>query len=123
MIHTVTFNPCLDYIVRLDDLRLGEVNRVTYENILPGGKGINVSIVLKNLGHENRALGFVAGFTGAEIAARLEDHGVTADFIEVTEANRVFWSGDEESYDQLRAFKLKGVPDNAEAYQRIYEME
>ena len=85
MIHTVTFNPCLDYIVRLDDLRLGEVNRVTYENILPGGKGINVSIVLKNLGHENRALGFVAGFTGAEIAARLEGHGVTADFIEVTE--------------------------------------
>ncbi len=85
MIHTVTFNPCLDYIVRLDDLRLGEVNRVTYENILPGGKGINVSIVLKNLSHENRALGFVAGFTGAEIAARLEGHGVTADFIEVTE--------------------------------------
>ncbi|MBQ6410539.1 MAG: 1-phosphofructokinase [Atopobiaceae bacterium] len=85
MIHTVTFNPCLDYIVRLDDLRLGEVNRVTYENILPGGKGINVSIVLKNLGHENRALGFVAGFTGAEIAARLEGHGVTADFIEVAE--------------------------------------
>lgn len=85
MIHTVTFNPSLDYIVRLDDLRLGEVNRVTYEDILPGGKGINVSIVLKNLGHESRALGFVAGFTGAEISARLEGHGVNADFIEVAE--------------------------------------
>ena len=85
MIHTVTFNPSLDYIVRLDELKLGEVNRVTYEDILPGGKGINVSIVLKNLGHENRALGFVAGFTGAEISSRLEEHGVNADFIPVAE--------------------------------------
>ena len=60
MIHTVTFNPALDYIVRLEDLKLGEVNRVNYEQILPGGKGVNVSIVLGNLGHANRALGFSA---------------------------------------------------------------
>jgi 1-phosphofructokinase len=83
MIYTVTFNPSLDYIVRVDDLKLGEVNRVSYENILPGGKGINVSIVLKNLGHDNTALGFTAGFTGQEIASEMEQYGVNCDFIEV----------------------------------------
>ena len=51
MIYTVTFNPSLDYILRLDSLEKGEINRVTYEHILPGGKGLNVSMVLKNLGH------------------------------------------------------------------------
>lgn len=85
MIYTVTFNPSLDYIVRVKDLELGKVNRVYYENILPGGKGINVSIVLKNLGHDNTALGFMAGFTGREIAAEMEQYGVTCDFIEVAE--------------------------------------
>ena len=85
MIYTVTFNPSLDYIVRVEDLKLGEVNRVYYENILPGGKGINVSIVLKNLGHDNTALGFMAGFTGAEIASSMEKYGVNCDFINVAE--------------------------------------
>lgn len=83
MIHTVTFNPSLDYIVRLDELVLGEINRVGYEQILPGGKGVNVSIVLGNLGHANRALGFAAGFTGAELEALLEEYGVTCDFIQI----------------------------------------
>ena len=55
MICTVTFNPSLDYIVRVDDMRLGVINRTTYEQVLPGGKGINVSIVLGNLGHESWA--------------------------------------------------------------------
>lgn len=85
MICTVTFNPSLDYIVRVDDMRLGVINRTTYEQVLPGGKGINVSIVLGNLGHESRALGFLAGFTGAEIARRVREAGVDADFIEVAE--------------------------------------
>lgn len=85
MICTVTFNPSLDYIVRVDDMRLGVINRTTYEQVLPGGKGINVSIVLGNLGHESRALGFLAGFTGAEIACRVREAGVNADFIEVAE--------------------------------------
>jgi 1-phosphofructokinase len=85
MIYTVTFNPSLDYIVRVKDLKLGEVNRVYYENILPGGKGINVSIVLKNLGHDNAALGFVAGFTGEEIKRQLKDFGVTSDFVQLDE--------------------------------------
>lgn len=85
MIYTVTFNPSLDYIVKVDDLALGAVNRVSSEVIMAGGKGINVSIVLKNLGHESRALGFLAGFTGDEIARQLEERGVACDFIRVKE--------------------------------------
>jgi len=85
MIYTVTFNPSLDYIVRVDHLKLGAINRVHYENILPGGKGVNVSIVLGNLGHTSTALGFVAGFTGAEIERRMRAYGAECDFIQVQE--------------------------------------
>ena len=85
MIYTVTFNPCLDYVVQVENLKLGAVNRVSRETVMAGGKGINVSIVLKNLGHESRALGFLAGFTGAEIARQLEERGVACDFIQVQE--------------------------------------
>ena len=85
MIYTVTFNPSLDYIVRLDNFTAGEINRVNYEQVLAGGKGINVSIVLKNLGHDNSALGFVAGFTGEEIKRQLKDFGVKSDFVQLDE--------------------------------------
>ncbi len=85
MIYTVTFNPSLDYIIRVDNLELGKVNRVNYENILPGGKGVNVSIVLGNLGHKSTALGFTAGFTGAEIEASMRNYGAECDFIHVAE--------------------------------------
>ena len=85
MICTVTFNPSIDYIVRVDDMRLGVINRTTYEQVLPGGKGINVSVVLGNLGHKSRALGFLAGFTGTEIARLVRESGVDADFIHVDE--------------------------------------
>ena len=64
MIYTVTFNPALDYIVRLDSFTAGQINRVNYEQVLGGGKGINVSIVLGNMGIKSTALGFLAGFTG-----------------------------------------------------------
>ena len=67
MICTVTFNPSLDYIVSVKDFKLGLTNRTASEQMFPGGKGINVSIVLKNLGIENTALGFTAGFVGDEI--------------------------------------------------------
>ena len=67
MIYTVTFNPSLDYIVSVDDFKLGLTNRTSSELMLPGGKGINVSTVLMNLGIENTALGFTAGFVGEEI--------------------------------------------------------
>lgn len=83
MIYTVTFNPSLDYIVSVDNFTCGIVNRTTDEIIFPGGKGINVSMVLTNLGFENTALGFLAGFTGNRIQDLLEEKGVRADFISV----------------------------------------
>lgn len=83
MIYTVTFNPSLDYIVTVDHFTRGIVNRTKNEIIFPGGKGINVSIVLKNLGHDNTALGFLAGFTGTQIQTMLEEKGINADFIKV----------------------------------------
>lgn len=85
MIYTVTFNPSLDYIVSVDNFTLGRVNRTRKEIIYPGGKGINVSMVLQNLGYQSCALGFMAGFTGREIARLLEVNGVESDFIYVDE--------------------------------------
>lgn len=83
MIYTVTFNPSLDYIVSVKDFELGKTNRTSYEQMLAGGKGINVSTVLKNLGIENIALGFTAGFTGKEIKRMAEESGLRCDFIEL----------------------------------------
>lgn len=85
MIYTVTFNPSLDYIVSVDDFTLGRVNRTTKELVYPGGKGVNVSLVLKNLGMENTALGFTAGFTGTEIERGLKEWGCLTDFIRIPE--------------------------------------
>ncbi len=83
MVYTVTFNPSLDYILSVDDFRLGFTNRTNSELLLPGGKGINVSTVLTNLGIENTALGFAAGFTGKEIIRKTAALGVKSDFIEI----------------------------------------
>lgn len=83
MIYTVTFNPSLDYIVSMDDFKMGMTNRTTGEQIFPGGKGINVSIVLSNLGIENTALGFTAGFTGEQIEKEIQKMGLLTDFIHV----------------------------------------
>lgn len=83
MIYTVTFNPSLDYIVSVDDFRLGMTNRTSSELILPGGKGLNVSTVLGNLGIDNTAFGFVAGFTGTEIVRLVEEQGIRSDFISI----------------------------------------
>lgn len=85
MIYTVTFNPALDYIVKVDHLTLGMVNRTVQEEIYYGGKGINVSIVLNNLGLQSTALGFIAGFTGREISDGVAAMGVASDFIELRE--------------------------------------
>lgn len=83
MIYTVTFNPALDYVVKVDHFTLGMVNRTVQEDIYYGGKGINVSSVLANLGYESIALGFVAGFTGDEIERGARSLGFTPDFIRV----------------------------------------
>lgn len=81
LIYTVTLNPSLDYVVKLDKFNIGEVNRSKEEQIFPGGKGINVSLVLSKLGEMSRCLGFAAGFTGKEIIHRLETEGCETDFI------------------------------------------
>ena len=83
MIYTVTFNPSLDYIVGTEGFQLGNTNRTVSELMLPGGKGINVSTVLKNLGIESTALGFTAGFTGEEIRRRVGELGFRSEFIDV----------------------------------------
>lgn len=85
MIYTVTCNPSLDYIVTVKDFEPGRTNRTESERILPGGKGINVSIMLRNLGIESTALGFTAGFTGAQIQSRIEQMGIRTEFIEAAE--------------------------------------
>ncbi|MBQ2836408.1 MAG: 1-phosphofructokinase [Clostridia bacterium] len=81
MIYTVTFNPAIDYIAGVKDLKMNEINRAISEKILAGGKGINVSVVLKNLGFESIALGFIAGFTGKEIQGKVEEFGIKSDFV------------------------------------------
>ena len=85
MIYTVTFNPSLDYIVKVNNFKLGAVNRTTREDIYAGGKGINVSIVLSNLGYKSKALGFTAGFTGNEIERRVNEKGIDSEFIKLNE--------------------------------------
>lgn len=82
MIYTVTFNPSLDYVVRVEHFTAGEINRTQKETIYPGGKGINVSLVLQNLGVASKILGFTAGFSGAEIKRLLHKAGCSCDFIE-----------------------------------------
>lgn len=83
MINTITLNPSLDYIVKVDSFKVDSLNRIEEERICAGGKGINVSIVLKNLGVENTALGYVAGFTGDEILRQIESYGVNCDFVKL----------------------------------------
>lgn len=85
MVYTVTFNPSLDYIVTVEPMRLGATNRTSYEQTLPGGKGINVSFVLKNLGIDSTALGFLAGFVGEEIERRVKAEGIRTRFLKLHE--------------------------------------
>lgn len=89
MIYTLTLNPSIDYIVRLDELQFGDLNRMKEEYFLTGGKGINVSRVLHNLGYESRALGFIGAFTGQFIKNELEAARIKTDFIEIESATRI----------------------------------
>lgn len=83
MIYTLTLNPAIDHIVRMDDLQIGETNRMNDESISAGGKGINVSKLFKNLGEESISLGYVAGFTGNEIEKILKSEDIKTDFIHI----------------------------------------
>ena len=83
MINTITLNPSLDYVVKVENFKADALNRSSNEQIYAGGKGINVSIVLKNLGVDNTALGYVAGFTGDEILRQIKEHNVDCDFVKL----------------------------------------
>ena len=89
MIYTVTYNPSLDYYVQVNNLKSGIVNRTSNERLAVGGKGLNVSLALKELGDENMALGFVAGFTGKAISEKVRKLGLNFDFIEVDGQSRI----------------------------------
>lgn len=89
MIYTITFNPAIDYYVRVTDFKLGETNRVEADSKYPGGKGINVSRVLGKLDVKSRALGFIGGFTGEYIKSFLENEGVETDFVKVKGDTRI----------------------------------
>lgn len=87
MIYTVTFNPSIDYVVRTDEMALGQINRAVSEHVFAGGKGVNVAVMLANLGYRSRALGFTAGFTGTAIEQMLIAHGCDTDFIRLKRGN------------------------------------
>lgn len=89
MIYTITFNPSIDYVIQVDNFTVGTVNRVRHDEKYAGGKGINVSRVLNNLGIESRALGFIGGFTGKFIEDSLKKAGISTDFIKVSQDTRI----------------------------------
>ncbi|GIM30371.1 1-phosphofructokinase [Clostridium polyendosporum] len=89
MIYTITFNPSIDYVIKVENFKPGAVNRVVSEQKYPGGKGINVSRVLNNFEVKNKALGFIGGFTGQFIKDSLQSEGIYTDFIEVSEDTRI----------------------------------
>ena len=87
MIYTLTLNPALDYTIKLENLYLGKINITKETEILPGGKGINVSTVLKNLEIESIAIGFISGFTGKEIERKLNENNIKTEFIGLENQN------------------------------------
>lgn len=89
MIYTVTLNPSIDYIVQLETLELGQLNRIAQDYKFPGGKGINVSRILQRLGKKNAALGFLGGFTGDFIRSSLEQEGILTDFTTISDDTRI----------------------------------
>ena len=119
MIYTITFNPALDYIVKMDEFNLGHVNRSNKEFIYAGGKGINVSIVLNNLEVKSKALGFIAGFTGDEIERRVKEFGCDTDFIKLKDGmSRINVKIKADVESEING----GGPDiSAEALEALYE--
>ncbi|MFS0821206.1 1-phosphofructokinase [Bacillus sp. 1P02SD] len=89
MIYTVTLNPSIDYFIELDDFKVGELNRIKNDRKSPGGKGINVSMVLKNVGISSVALGFVGGFTGKFLVDTLTEKNIQTDFVAVEGDTRI----------------------------------
>lgn len=119
MVYTITFNPALDYVVKTENLALGQVNRSNDEYLVAGGKGINVSIVLSELGIENTALGFLAGFTGIEIERILSEQEIRTDFIKLEKGNsRINVKIKAETETELNA---KGPEINEKDIEKLFE--
>lgn len=109
MIYTLTLNPAIDYDVFLDKLEIGEINKINTANIRAGGKGINVSIVLNNLGIKSIALGYIAGFTGEYIKNDLENMNIKTDFLNLNSGmNRI----NTNINDKLHETCVSGTPIN-----------
>lgn len=89
MIYTCTLNPSVDYVVQVQEFQLGDLNRMSFDAKYPGGKGINVSRVLKRAGVESKALGFIGGFTGSFVEGVLREEGISANFIHVNGDSRI----------------------------------
>lgn len=89
MFYTVTFNPAVDLFIQADEIKLGQLNRINQETFIPGGKGINISVLLKNLGIRSVATGFIGGFTGDYITSSLSDWGIASHFIDLDQPSRV----------------------------------
>ena len=89
MLYTITFNPAIDLVIRVDHCQLGELNRSTGEDYVAGGKGINMSVILHRLGHKNVATGFLAGFSGEFIKQSLLEEGITPHFVQVEGTTRI----------------------------------
>ena len=89
MIYTVTLNPSIDFIVRIDKVEIGEVNRMESDDKFAGGKGINVSRILQRLGVDNTATGFIGGFTGRFVTDGLDAEGITTKFVAVDQDTRI----------------------------------
>ena len=89
MIYTVTVNPALDYVLQLEKVNRGEVNRTNNDSFLAGGKGINVSQILNQLNVDNTAWGFVGGFTGKELVRQLNQKRIESDFVTISDNTRV----------------------------------
>ena len=119
MIYTVTLNPSIDYVINVNNLNLGTVNRANEENIYPGGKGINVSNILNELGYKNTALGFISGFTGKYIVDSMMEKNLDCDFIELsngfTRINVKIKSNEETEVNG------KGPNINKEDLQKLYD--
>lgn len=121
MIYTLTFNPAIDYIMRIDKLTRGETNRSKSEEIQFGGKGINVSTILANLGRETVALGFIAGFTGEALDRAVTERGIRTDFIRLRGGNtriNVKLKGDTETEINAQGPEI-GAEDITELYKKL----
>lgn len=125
MIYTITLNPSLDYVMHLDILKINSVNRSKKEEIYPGGKGINVSIMLNNLGVPNKALGFIAGFTGSEIDRMLKLLGSNTDFIMLNHGiSRINVKLESEKETEINGMGPKITPsDLKELYSKLNEIQ